>query len=251
MVQCGAKIIAPLRINILSKFRCTVYSANTGQPGAKNYTMHTNQGQRIDEQQALKPNRKNFPDVIFPDGRVMVYNEILEVYTDAPAGYSRNDMLPFAAGEIKVVPYPDDIPTLEQLNRRKQQLRVQWMEFLSAVLQCAVIIVLILASVGAIGYLWQVIKEFGRTGAPRVAELTGVAIGNILAVIMYILAGVVIFFGLLSFFQHLAKSNTSGSFATSGGNDQASAGGANQNININIAGRDFSGGDNPAQKIIN
>jgi hypothetical protein len=175
----------------------------------------------------------------------------LEVYTDAPAGYSRNDILPFSAGEIQVVPYFDDIPTIEQLNRRKQQLRIEWMEFLSAVSQLAVIVILILASVGAIGYLWQVIKEFGRTGAPRVAELTGVAIGNILAGMMYILAGIVMFFGLMSFIQHLKKSNASGSFATSGAGDQENTGGANQNININIAGRNFSGGDNPAQKIIN
>jgi len=125
------------------------------------------------------------------------------------------------------------------------------MEFLSAVLQLSVIIVLILASIGAIGYLWQVIRAFGENGAPRIAELTGVAIGNILAVIMYILSGIVILIGVGSFIQHLMKPNTSGSFTASGAGDQANTGGANQNININISGRDFSGGNDPAQKIIN
>lgn len=249
-MQSGAKIVAPLMINILSNFHCTGGRANRVQLGANFYTMRTKIETQF-EQPELKPNRHNFPDVIFPDGRVMVYDEILEIYKDAPAGYSRNDMLPFPAGDIMVMPYVDNIPTIDQLNRRKIHLRLQWIEFLSALLQITLIIVLVLAVIGAIGYLWQVIRAFGENGAPRIAELTGVAIGNILAVIMYILAGVVILFGLGSFIQHLMKSNTSGSFTASGAGDQATGGGANQNININIAGRDFSGGNDPAQKIIN
>lgn len=251
-MQHGAKIVAPLKTNILSNFRCTVSSANTVQPGAKFYTMHTkfNANHFDDGAFTQKPTRHNFPDVLFPDGRVMVYDEILELYVDAPVGYKRTDMIPFIAGEIQVIPHIDTVPTDDQLRRHKEQIKLQWIGFASWISQIAMLIGVVLGAIAAGGYVWQAIRAFGENGAPRVAELAGVAIGNILAVIMYILAGVVILFGLGSFIQHLMKSNTSGSFTAYGAGDQATAGGANQNININIAGRDFSGGNDPAQQII-
>lgn len=201
-----------------------------------------------------KPSRHNFPDVIFPDGRVMVYDEILEKYIDAPADYMRTDVMPFVAGEIKVIPYIDNIPTDEQLRRRREHIRVQWLVFGSFIAQSALVIGVVLAAFAAGGYLWQVIRAFGQNGAPRVAELTGLAIGHILSIVLYILAGIVIVFALISFFGSLRNSGgmtyqPAAGGGVGGGGDYG-AGGANQNININIAGRDFSGGNDPAQKII-
>ena len=203
-----------------------------------------------------KPTRHNFPDVIFPDGRVMIYDDILELYKDAPAGYKRTDMIPFAAGEIQVIPYFDTIPTDDQLRREKESIRLRWIGFASWIAQMSMVIGIILGAFAAGGYVWQVIRAFGENGAPRIAALTGEALGNILAGVMYVLAVIVGGFALWAFLGSLRKGSTEmtyepASTGTGGTRQDYGGGGANQNININIAGRDFSGGNDPAQQIIN
>lgn len=255
-MQHGAKIVAPLKTNILSNFRCTVSSANTVQPGAKFYTMHTkfNANHFDDGAFTQKPTRHNFPDVLFPDGRVMVYDEILELYVDAPVGYKRTDMIPFIAGEIQVIPHIDTVPTDDQLRRHKEQIKLQWIGFASWISQIAMLIGVVLGAIAAGGYVWQVIRAFGENGAPRVAELTGAAIGHILAVVLYLAAAVVGGFMLMSFFGSLRKGSTEPEYQSASGYGTGTrpdyGGGAKQNIVVNIAGRDFSGGNDPAQQII-
>lgn len=201
-----------------------------------------------------KPARHNFPDVMFPDGRMMIYDDILEKYVDAPFGYNRTDIMPFIAGEIKVIPYFENAPTDDQLRRHKEHIKLQWIGFASWLSQIALLIGVVLAAFAAGGYLWQIIRVFGKTGAPRIAELTGAAIGNILAVVMYVFAAIVGGFMLMSFFGSLRKGSPEGEYQPTSpgtGTRQDYGGGGGQNISINIAGRDFSGGNDPAQQIIN
>jgi len=194
------------------------------------------------------PVPKIFPDIRFPDGKMMVWDYSVGKYMDAPVGYERTDVSPFVMGNVYVFPYPGDlyIPTDDELKRRKRHIELQWWEtllWMRYVLRGGAISAAILAVVWAGGYVVESIKVFRIYGAPKVAA----AFGDILSVIMYLLAAAV---GLLLLASFLKGAKENVSFAPTPGAAPTSPA-MDQNIQINIGGQQFAAGGDPAQKFTN
>ena len=196
---------------------------------------------------------KVFPDIRFPDGRMMVWDYAVAKYVDAPGGYERTDVVPIQMGHILIFPYQQAYqpapPTIEEINRHRQHMLNEWMQtlrWLRHVVKFTTISLGIVAVLTFGGYAWQVIRAFGANGAPAVAA----AVGDVISYLVYILAG-----GILLFFigavlvPTMFKRNVQ-DFTPDQQTPATGGGGDNQQININIF-KNFNPGDDAAQRFTN
>ena len=201
--------------------------------------------EQFKEPEQAQPVSKMFPDLRFPDGRMMVWDYDKAEYKNAPNGYERNDVSPFVMGNVYVFPYPGDyyIPTDDELKRRKRHIDLQWWEtmlWMRHLLRAMAVTGCVLATFWAIGYIIEAIKVFGTVGAPKVAA----AFGDVLAVLVYVFFAAVAVLLFASFMKG-AKDQIVKPIIPEKGPTM------DQTISINIGGQQFQPGSDAAQKFTN